>query len=101
MRLLGRHPAPSELVMRAIGFQRRCLAAHRDLGGLFGVDVPGVERIEVARGCVAQGEIGSSGSPAAGSSAVKRAMSKAARTVCSSAAREKSEVLALPRRWPA
>ena len=40
----------------------------------------------------------SSGRPAAGSSAVKRAMSCAARTVCSSAAAEKSEELALPRR---
>ena len=41
-----------------------------------------------------------SGRPAAGSSAVKRAMSKAARTVCFSASGEKSELLALPRRWP-
>ena len=29
-----------------------------------------------------------------------RSLIRAARTVCSSAAREKSEVLALPRRWP-
>ena len=41
-----------------------------------------------------------SGRPAALSSAVKRAMSQAARTVCSIAAGEKSELLALPRRCP-
>ena len=42
-----------------------------------------------------------SGKPAAGSLAVKRAMSCAARTVCSRAAGENSEVLAWPRRCPA
>jgi hypothetical protein len=59
-----------------------------------------VEQIEVALGDVAERDVSASGSPAAGSSAVKRAMSWAARTVCSSAAGEKSDVLALPRRWP-
>jgi hypothetical protein len=41
-----------------------------------------------------------SGSPAQSSSAVNRAIDSAASTVAASAAGEKSELLAWPRRWP-
>ena len=73
----------------------------RQLDRLLGVDGPGVEQVEVARRRAPRGEVGLVGQ------AGGRVLGGEARDVVGARARsarapprEKSEVLALPRRWP-
>ena len=92
--------APSELVIRASTARAASSVSRaRSIAVLHG-EAPRVEEIQVR--APRRGRGGSaSGSPAASSGAVWRAMAQAASTVRSrSTRRERSEVLALPRRCP-
>ena len=92
--------APSELVMRLFTAMAASSArlARAVASSALGFQGWNKSRSRAASSALTRSS--ESGKPATGSAAVKRAMSNAARTVCSRAVREKSDVLALPRHWP-